>query len=112
MFWFIVLHIYWARNGRAVLLVSENLKGLYKPFELFIWITGIPFFSALFTGRQVGSAITLAGAQMTIQAVHQAIQMQQQAQVAQMMQSQYMPYSQLPVQIVHYDVYPAGLSRY
>ena len=35
-------------TGRAVLLVSENLKGLYKPFVLFIWITGIPFFSALF----------------------------------------------------------------
>ncbi|MGH0598744.1 DUF3947 family protein [Bacillus mycoides] len=63
------------------------------------------------TGRQVGAAITVAGAQMTIQAVHQAIQMQQQAQVAQMMQSQYMSYSQLPVQSIHYDVYPAGLSR-
>ncbi|WP_439874510.1 DUF3947 family protein [Bacillus mycoides] len=63
-----------------------------------------------YTGRQVGPAITLAGAQMTIQAVHQAIQMQQQAQVAQMMQSQYMSYSQLPVQSIHYDVYPAGLS--
>ncbi|EJS60414.1 DUF3947 family protein [Bacillus nitratireducens] len=63
-----------------------------------------------YTGRQVGPAITLAGAQMTIQAVHQAIQMQQQAaQVAQMMQSQYMSYSQLPVQSIHYDVYPAGL---
>ncbi|MDI6533123.1 DUF3947 family protein [Bacillus mycoides] len=61
--------------------------------------------------RQVGSAITLAGAQGTIQAVHQAIQMQQQAQVAQMMQSQYMSYSQLPVQSIHYDVYPVGLSR-
>ncbi len=35
-------------TGKAVLLVSENLKGLYKPFVLFIWITGIPFFSALF----------------------------------------------------------------
>lgn len=48
---------------------------------------------------------------MTIQAVHQAIQMQQQAQVAQMMQSQYMSYAQLPVHSIHYDVYPAGLSR-
>ncbi|MBK5470168.1 MULTISPECIES: DUF3947 family protein [Bacillus] len=65
-----------------------------------------------YNGRQVGAAITLAGAQMTIQAVHQAIQMQQQAQVARMMQSQYMSYSQLPVQSIHYDVYPAGLSRY
>ena len=54
------------------------------------------FLALLFTERQVGSAITLAGAQVTIQAVHQAIQMQQQAQVAQMMQSQYMSYSQLP----------------
>ncbi|MBE7104264.1 DUF3947 family protein [Bacillus cereus] len=62
-----------------------------------------------YTGRQVGSAITLAGAQITIQAVHQAIQMQQQAQAAQMMQGQYMSYSQLPVQSIHYDVYPAGL---
>ncbi|MGG0153149.1 DUF3947 family protein [Bacillus mycoides] len=61
------------------------------------------------TGRQVGPAITLAGAQMTVQAVHQAIQMQQQAQAAQMMQSQYMSYSQPPMQIVHYDVYPVGL---
>ena len=26
-----------------------------------------------------------------------------------MMQSQYMPYSQLPMQIVHYDIHPAGL---
>ncbi|MGU3368239.1 DUF3947 family protein [Bacillus mycoides] len=61
--------------------------------------------------RQVGSAITLAGAKGTIHAVNQAIQMQQQAQVAQMMQSQYMSYSQLPVQSIHYDVRPAGLSR-
>ncbi|MGN7894295.1 DUF3947 family protein [Bacillus sp. 22475] len=59
--------------------------------------------------RQVGSAITWAGAQGTIHAVYQAIHMQQQAQAAQMMQSQYMPYSQLPMQIVHYDVHPAGL---
>lgn len=43
--------------------------------------------------RQVGSAITLAGAQGTIHAVNQAIQMQQQAYFAQMMQGQYMPYS-------------------
>ena len=40
--------------------------------------------------------------------MNQAIQMQQQAYFAQMMQSQYMPYSQLPMQIVHYDVHPAG----
>lgn len=26
-----------------------------------------------------------------------------------MMQSQYMPYAQPPMQIVHYDVHPAGL---
>ncbi|PEX84061.1 DUF3947 family protein [Bacillus cereus] len=62
-----------------------------------------------YNGRQVGAAITLAGAQGTIQAVHQAIQMQQQAQAAQMMQSQYMPYSQIPMQIIHHNVYPAGL---
>ncbi|MGW5952614.1 DUF3947 family protein [Bacillus mycoides] len=65
-----------------------------------------------YNGRQVGAAITLAGAQGTIHAVNQVIQMQQQAQLAQMMQSQYMLYSQLPMQIVHYDVDPAGLSRY
>ncbi|AZJ23116.1 DUF3947 domain-containing protein [Bacillus wiedmannii] len=59
--------------------------------------------------RQVGSAITLAGAQGTIHAVNQAIQMQQQAYFAQMMQGQYMSYSQPPMQIVHYDVHPAGL---
>ncbi|MEF7647032.1 DUF3947 family protein [Bacillus thuringiensis] len=62
-----------------------------------------------YNGRQVGAAITLAGAQGTIHAVNQAIQMQQQAYFAQMLQSQYMPYSQLPMQIVHYDVHPAGL---
>ncbi|MEK7018865.1 DUF2975 domain-containing protein [Bacillus sp. FSL R9-9410] len=44
-------------TGRVVLLVSENLKGLYKPFVLFIWITGIPFFSALFLGWKICSDI-------------------------------------------------------
>ncbi|EJV57683.1 DUF3947 family protein [Bacillus wiedmannii] len=62
-----------------------------------------------YSGRQVGAAITLAGAQGTIHAVNQAIQMQQQAYFAQMMQGQYMSYSQSPMQIVHYDVHPAGL---
>ncbi|TPV41498.1 DUF3947 family protein [Bacillus dicomae] len=61
-----------------------------------------------YNGRQVGAAITLAGAQGTIHAVNHVIQMQQQAQVAQMIQSQYMPYSQSPMQVVHYDVYPAS----
>lgn len=61
-----------------------------------------------YNGRQVGAAITWAGAQGTIHAVNQVIQMQQQAQIAQMMQSQYMPYPQLPIQSVHYDVYPAS----
>ncbi|MDG1595547.1 DUF3947 family protein [Bacillus cereus] len=42
-------------------------------------------------------------------AMNQAIQMQQQVYFAQMMQNQYMPYSQLPMQIVHYDVHPAGI---
>ena len=46
-----------------------------------------------YNSRQVGAAITLAGAQGTIHAMNQAIQMQQQAYFAQMMQSQYMPYS-------------------
>jgi hypothetical protein len=57
--------------------------------------------------RQIVAAITLAGAQGTIHAVNQVIQMQQQAQFAKMMQGQYMPYSQIPMQIVHYNVYPA-----
>lgn len=35
-----------------------------------------------YSGRQVGAAITLAGAQETIHAMNQVIQMQQQAQVA------------------------------
>ena len=64
---------------------------------------------SFYNGRQVGAAITLAGAQGTIHAVNQVIQMQQQAYLAQMMQGQYMPYSQLPMQSVHYDVHPAGL---
>lgn len=54
-----------------------------------------------YSGRQVGAAITLAGAQGTIHAVNQAIQMQQQAYFAQMMQGQYMSYSQPPMQVVH-----------
>ncbi|MFV8518732.1 DUF3947 family protein [Bacillus sp. SBS7] len=62
-----------------------------------------------YNGRQVGAAITLAGAQGTIHAVNQAIQMQQQAYFAQMMQGQYMSYSQPPMQVVHYDVHPTGL---
>ena len=61
-----------------------------------------------YSGRQVGAAITLAGAQETIHAMNQAIQMQQQAYLAQMMQGQYMPYSQFPMQSVNYDVYPAS----
>ncbi|PFL18394.1 hypothetical protein COJ07_19355 [Bacillus cereus] len=46
-------------TGRATLLSSEILKGLYKPFVLFIWITGIPFFSALFLGWKLCSDIAL-----------------------------------------------------
>lgn len=44
-------------TGRAVLLSSKSLKGLYKPFVLFIWITGVPFFSALFLGWKICSEI-------------------------------------------------------
>ncbi|MFB6728549.1 DUF3947 family protein [Bacillus mobilis] len=62
-----------------------------------------------YSGRQVGAAITLAGAQGTIHAVNQAIHMQQQAYFAQMMQGQYMSYSQFPMQVVYYDVHPADL---
>ncbi|PGK41614.1 competence protein ComK [Bacillus anthracis] len=61
-----------------------------------------------YNGRQVGAAITLAGAQGTIHAVNQAIQMQQQAYFAQMMQGQYMSYSQLSMPIAHYNVYPVS----
>ncbi|HFR4160326.1 TPA: DUF3947 family protein [Bacillus cereus] len=60
-----------------------------------------------YNDRRIGAAITLAGAQGTIHAVNQVIQMQQQAQFAKMMQGQYMLYSQFPMQIVHYNVYPA-----
>lgn len=31
-------------TGRELLLDAENLKGMYKPFTIFIWVTGIPFF--------------------------------------------------------------------
>ncbi|MDL2416868.1 DUF3947 family protein [Bacillus tropicus] len=61
-----------------------------------------------YNDRQVGAAITLAGAQGTIHAVNQVIQMQQ-AYFAQMMQGQHMQYSQIPMQSIHYDVYPASL---
>jgi hypothetical protein len=44
-------------TGKAVLLASENLKGLYNPFVIFIWITGIPFFTALFLGWKICSEI-------------------------------------------------------
>lgn len=39
--------------GREVLLNSEKMKVLYKPFIVFIWITGIPFYIALILGWQI-----------------------------------------------------------
>ena len=45
------------KTGRAVFLNSESLKELYNPFIVFIWITGIPFFTALFLGWQICSDI-------------------------------------------------------
>ena len=69
-----------------------------------------------YNGRQVGAAITLAGAQGTIHAVNQAIQMQQQAYFAQMMQSQYMRihnfrcklYITMYIQLVYFPFHMAG----
>ncbi|MGE7882883.1 DUF3947 family protein [Bacillus sp. NPDC094077] len=63
--------------------------------------------SCHFYNRDVDSAITLAGAQGTIHAVYHTVQAQQQLQ--QSMQVQHMPYYGAIKQIVHYDVYPAGL---
>ncbi|MFB7121808.1 DUF2975 domain-containing protein [Bacillus tropicus] len=56
--------------GRDILMHSENLKGLYEPFIIFIWVTkipffiifiwmtGIPFFIALVLGWQICSDIS------------------------------------------------------
>lgn len=44
--------------GRELLLDSTHLKGLYKPFTAFIWITGVPFFIALMIGWQICSDIS------------------------------------------------------
>lgn len=47
------------KTGRVLLLDSENLEALYNPFVVFVWITGIPFFIALFLGWQICSDIRL-----------------------------------------------------
>ncbi|MGR5981305.1 DUF3947 family protein [Bacillus cereus] len=76
-----------------------------------------------YSGRQVGAAITLAGAQGTIHAVNQVIQMQQQAQFAKMMQGQYMPYSRIHrfqcklyiimcIQLLSFPYHMGGLTSY
>jgi hypothetical protein len=44
-------------TGREILLDSGKLKTLYNPFITFIWITGIPFFTALVLGWQICSDI-------------------------------------------------------
>ncbi len=62
-----------------------------------------------FYNGRVDAAITLAGAQGTIQAVYQGLHAQQQSQQAMLQQMQYMPYYQPPAQAFHYNVYPAGL---
>lgn len=41
------------KMGKAVLLESEQLKELYNPFVSFIWITGVPYFIALFLGWKI-----------------------------------------------------------
>ncbi|MET4559591.1 DUF2975 domain-containing protein [Lysinibacillus parviboronicapiens] len=44
-------------TGRELLLDAENLKGMYKPFTIFIWVTGIPFFIALVFGWKICSDV-------------------------------------------------------
>ncbi len=46
-----------SETGRVILLDSGNLKMLYNPFIAFIWITGIPFFTALVLGWRICSDI-------------------------------------------------------
>ncbi|MGE6540422.1 DUF2975 domain-containing protein [Bacillus luti] len=46
-------------TGKAVLLESEQLKGLYNPFISFIWSTGVPYFIALFLGWKICSDIAV-----------------------------------------------------
>ncbi|QPQ30563.1 DUF2975 domain-containing protein [Lysinibacillus sp. JNUCC 51] len=41
------------QTGKEVLLDSEELLALYKPFIAFMWITGIPFFIALTLGWKI-----------------------------------------------------------
>lgn len=62
-----------------------------------------------FSDRDIDSAITLAGAQETIQSVYHAVQSQQQLQQSLQSQVQYVPYYGVVTQVVHYNVYPAGL---
>ncbi|WP_410986593.1 DUF2975 domain-containing protein [Bacillus cereus] len=45
------------KTGKEILLNAENLKVLYKPFTIFIWITLIPFFIALVLGWLICSDI-------------------------------------------------------
>ncbi|EON72174.1 DUF2975 domain-containing protein [Lysinibacillus sphaericus] len=40
-------------TGKELLVDSQNLMELYKPFVAFIWITGMPFFIALGLGWKI-----------------------------------------------------------
>ena len=44
-------------TGKGLLVDSENLKELYKPYVAFIWVTGIPFFIALDLGWKICSDV-------------------------------------------------------
>lgn len=45
------------QTGKEFFGDSENLKALYNPLIIFIWITGIPFFTALVLGWKICSDI-------------------------------------------------------
>jgi Protein of unknown function (DUF2975) len=45
--------------GREVLLNSKKLKVLYKPFIVFIWLTGIPFYISLILGWKICMEISI-----------------------------------------------------
>ncbi|WP_427107707.1 DUF2975 domain-containing protein [Lysinibacillus xylanilyticus] len=46
-------------TGKNILVDSNFLKELYKPFIAFIWITGIPYFYALCIGWSICSDINV-----------------------------------------------------
>lgn len=46
-------------TGKNILLDSDSLMEVYKPFIAFIWITGIPYFFALCIGWGICSDINV-----------------------------------------------------